>query len=482
MATMKKMGDVALRFLQRRSTSWFLLALNIVVAAGIMWSTRNVVLADAWSYIGLANGILHGEYSMWWHLAEDYPDTVRMPGFPLVIAGVMALFGTWKSMIWVNALLYGVALLCTRAVIHRVDGRVLTWNLFLLLLIPMIFIPYYITQVYTEVPVLALTSLALYIGMRPGPLRWPWALALGLVFGCAFQFKPVLLLLPPLYAVCRWWQGRSWAEARGLVLMLTVFGATLLPYGLWNRFQHGVFKITPLEGGAGVMHFGLWAGKLPGYTEKAYWHNFAGDELIRFTPEEDIPANIAAYEQEWQGVNERLTPLLTAHDLVLFTDTVEPPYPSMRTLNPEYTVLRDRLLIDRTIQLAKTDPLYTALFKTYSAVRFWVIGIQRADFAGASFAGRAQMLYATGITLLAFVATLVLVPLAFRRGYVAWSGIWQFVFYMLYFGLFHLPFAIQARYTVPVRFAMFAVLAMAVAGLLEGRKGVAGADKGSLTN
>lgn len=467
---MKKIGGWLLQTFSKSSTSWLLLGLNLLVTAGIMWSTRNVVLADAWSYIGLANGILHGEYSMWWHLAEDYPDTVRVPGFPLLIAGVMALFGSWKAMVGVNVLLYAIALYCTRAVILRLDGRVLTWNLFLLLLLPMIFIPYYITQVYTEVPVLALISVALYIGIRPGPLRWPWALALGLVFGCAFQLKPVLLLLPALYAACRWWQGRSWAEARGMLLMLVVFGATLVPYGLWNRARHGVFKITPLEGGAGVMHFGLWAGKLPGYTEKAYWHNFAGDELVRFTPEEEIPANIAAYEQEWNEVNARIAPLLTAHDSVLFTDTVKAPFPSMRTLNAEYTILRDRLLVERTVDLATSDPLYTALFKAYSAIRFWVIGIQRGDLAGASLAGRVQMLYATGITLLVFLATLIVVPLAFRRGLIAWSGTWQLLFYMLYFGLLHLPFAIQARYTVPVRFAMFALLAMAIAGFWEGRK------------
>jgi hypothetical protein len=84
------------------------------------------------------------------------------------------------------------------------------------------------------------------------------------------------------------------------------------------------------------------------------------------------------------------------------------------------------------------------------------------------------MLYATGITLLAFMATLVLVPFALRRGVIEWGKTWQFMFLMAYFGLFHIPFTIQARYTVPVRFAMFILLAMTIAGLLEGRIRVAG--------
>lgn len=471
---MKRLGDRIVDIMRRRSTSWLLLAFNALVTAGIMWATRNVVLGDTWSYVGLANGILHGEYSMWWHLEGAYPDTFRAPGFPLFIAGVMLLFGTWKAMVWVNLLLYIVALLFARAVIMRVDGRVLTWNLFLLLLLPMIFIPYYINQVYTEIPVLVLMGAALWIGTRPGPLRWPWAVALGLVFGCAFQFKPVILLLPPLYAVCRWWHHRSWMELRGSALMLAVFVATLVPYGLWNRTHHGVFKVTPLEGGGGVMHFGLWAGKLPGYTENVYWHNFAGDELVRFTKEEDIPANIAAYEQEWREIEEQIAPLLTAHDSVLFTDDAEPPFLSTRSFNAKYTMERDRLLMERTIDMAKAHPVYTVLFKAYSAVRSWVIGIQRGEYAKASLGGRIQMLYATGITLLAFLAMLVLVPLVLVRGVVKWEGTWQFMFLLVYFGLFHLPFTIQARYTVPVRFAMFMLLAIAIAGLLDGRRRLPG--------
>ena len=43
---------------------------------------------------------------------------------------------------------------------------------------------------------------------------------------------------------------------------------------MWNKINHGIFKITPIEGGAGVANFGFWQLKLPnGYTEKFYWGN-----------------------------------------------------------------------------------------------------------------------------------------------------------------------------------------------------------------
>ena len=88
--------------------------------------------------------------------------------------------------------------------------------------------------------------------------------------------------------------------------MLVVFGATVLPYVLWNYSNHGVFKATPLEGAGSYMHIGYWAGKTPGYTDRFYLQNFMGDELIRFTPEDSIPAHIKEYELEWAGFKEKV--------------------------------------------------------------------------------------------------------------------------------------------------------------------------------
>ena len=465
-------GGVLLGSLREERTGRWLLLCNAIVTLLVTWSSMEYVLPDAWSYIALANGILHGEYSMWWHLEAAYPDTVRMPGFPLVIAGAMYLFGTWIAMIAVNLILYGLSLYWIRVIILRLNGGVLVWNLFLLILLPMVYVPFYIGQVYTEIPVLATICLALFLTTAPGVMGWKRAMILGLLFGCAFQFKPVLLLLPVGHAAINLWHGPSARVMLVQAVMLSTFALTLVPFAHWNKHNHDVYSITPLEGGAGVMHFGWWAGKLPGYTEKVYWNNFAGDELVRFVKDEDLSGNIRAFEAEWEEVNAQVLPLLTTHDSVLLSDTVRTEYPALLSLNARFTLERERLLKERTFRHAWADPLYTLVYKAYSAGRFWVIGVQRKEFLNSGVGSRFRMLYATGSTFAVFVATVLLLPLAFRRGWLRWADHLHLVYYLVYFGLLHLPFAIQARYTVPVRLVMFALLAFALAGLLERQRSI----------
>ena len=84
--------------LDRRAVFIALLIGTGFVTLAMMWATRHVMLSDAWSYIALAEGILHGEYSMWWPLEGHYPDTFRAPGYPLLVAAVMAITGTWAML------------------------------------------------------------------------------------------------------------------------------------------------------------------------------------------------------------------------------------------------------------------------------------------------------------------------------------------------------------------------------------------------
>ena len=152
----------------------------------------------------------------------------------------------------------------------------------------MINVPYYIGQLYTEIPVLAAIALTLLVIARRGPVKWYDPLVLGLLFGFIYQCKPIFLLFPFGYTLLSIFFDRALPNIKGNIVMLVVFGATVLPYVLWNYSNHGVFKATPLEGAGSYMHIGYWAGKTPGYTDRFYLQNFMGDELIRFTPEDSI--------------------------------------------------------------------------------------------------------------------------------------------------------------------------------------------------
>lgn len=139
------------------------------------------------------------------------------------------------------------------------------------------------------------------------------------------------------------------------------------------------------------------------------------------------------------------------------------------TYNTAYTLRRDELLRDKAVNDYLNDPIYTIAFKTYSAVRLWVVGIQVNEYAEASVMGKVKMLFITISMAVILLLFLILVPLAYVKRRLSVHQTWVFVTYIVYFTLIHLPFTIQSRYTVPVRFLMLALLAMAITGLVLGK-------------
>jgi hypothetical protein len=468
---MAKLFRILLTLLRSEKVVGWLFLMNVVAALGMIWLTKDTKLGDTWSYLGLAEGILHGKYSMWWELPGDYPDTFRAPGFPLFIAIIIWMFGSWKAVIWVNLVLYCAGLYLALRTIRLIDPRPEARNLMLLLLLPLLNVPYYIGQAYPEIPSLVAICAVLFMLARyPKPSVWH-GVVLGCLYGFIFQCKPIFLLFPFVLPLMAYAVQRKGAKPIGHLVSMGVFTLTLLPYGLWNQVHHGVFSVTPLEGGGGVMHIGLWAGKIPGYTEHVYWGNFTGDELVRFTPEDSIPANIRAYEREWENVNEQLKPFLMQKDSIMITSRAKVTYRPVHTYNTAYTMERERLLKELTIRDALRSPGYTIAYKAYTAARMWVIGIQRGDFDRASTLGKVGLLYGPVTTGLMFLMFNTIVLIAYWRKRLRLKDTWYFLLFLVYFGLIHIPFVIQVRYTTPVRIAMVTLLALAIASFMGGHGG-----------
>lgn len=465
------MWTLPFRLLNAQATTWVLLALNLMVAAAMWHFTRGTILADTWSYLGLAQGILHGEFSQWWAIEGSYPDTFRTPGVPLWIAVGLKLFGSPGAVRVMNLAAYAMALWYTLKLVRHLDPRPLAANIMLLLTLVMVNVPYYIGQLYPEIPVLWALSLAAYIVVLKRDEHWWVAIALGLLYGFVFQCRPVFLFFPFMHVALAWMLGeRSVGRMRSFAWMLGAFALSVLPYAMWNQRNHGVFSFTPLEGSGALLHMGVWSGKMPAYTEHFIWHNFTGDEVLRFVPDPEVPGHIERFEAEWRDVKQQVAPLLTAHDSLMMASRGKVSYPALNTFNAAYIMARERELRRLAIAEALRDPWYMVKFKAWSALRLWVIGIQRTDFANADLKGRLSMAYGPLSTGLVFTLFVFLVPMAWRRGLMAWPRLWYLLLLMAYFGLIHIPFTIQARYTTPVRFAMFALLALAVAALWNARR------------
>ena len=141
---------------------------------------------------------------------------------------------------------------------------------------------YYAAVVYPEILVMILVMGYYHVALTQPPNSWRRVLTLGLLAAAIVQVRPVFLFFPLAQVAFDWlWTQREFRlpAAAGF---LTLFGLTLLPYGFWNLQHHGVFKVTPLEGGGGVMQIGFWALRMPNYREQHYWTNTMGDEIVQF--------------------------------------------------------------------------------------------------------------------------------------------------------------------------------------------------------
>lgn len=459
-----------LRLLGHRRTYLALITLNVLVGGA---HVLHSVLAgdqgnDHHSYMALAEGIRHGHYSMYWYLPGAYPDTFRAPGFPLYMAAITAVFRTWQAVGIVQVLLFVLSVHLTFRTMACFGFGTAARSVFLLLLLSSQNIVAYIPLVNPEV--LSITCLALMTFGDPlyrKPGRWT-GLALGALAGLLFQCRPIFLLLPFARFAVDLLFFRKGVHGRTMALYAATYLVTLLPFALWNKAHHGVFRATPLEGGGGVYQIGWWAGRFPGYHQHRYWGNFAADEMLRFVPADSVPRNIAAYEREWDMIDSTLAPLLTPADTDMLAHYQE--FVNEKSFNARYTLAREAMLKSLTTRHMLEHPGYTLRYKLYTAVRLWVIGIDRRDLRAAGPAGKVALMLPFLVTLGQFVLALICIPWALRKGLLMLREVYPVLLPILYGWAVSIPFAIQSRYTVPLRFLVFALMAMSLIALLERRR------------
>jgi hypothetical protein len=471
------MRERLLRLLGSQRTYIALIILNVLVGTVTMLSVIRSGDAgnDSHSYLALANGILQGHYSQYWWLPEAFPDTFRAPGFPAYLAVVLAFTGTWRTVGVVHLALFVLSVHLTFRVMARFSFGTAARSVFLLLLLSSQNIIVYIPLVNPEVPAITCLALMLFadpLYRKPGP--WT-GVALGALAGFLFHCRPIFLLLPMARIIVELVTHRRQGHWRTMGLYAATFALTLVPFGLWNKQHHGVFKVTPLEGGGGVFHMGYWAGRIPDYHQHRYWGNFTADEPVRFVPADSVPANIAAYEREWDGIDSALAPLLTTGDSVMLSHYKE--YATEKSFNARYTQRREALLKEKVWDHVRRTPGYYIAYKLYTAVRLWVIGVDRGMFLEADLIGRIKLAAPMVVTLGQFLLALLVVPLALWRGLLRLRDIHPMLLVVLYGWAISVPFTIQSRYTVPLRFLFFALTAMAAVALLERLRHTCSGDK-----
>jgi hypothetical protein len=460
------------QWLNGRGLFLALLVLNVLVTCAVFYGFRNAISGDHYTYLKYVEGLKQGRYSLWYNLPEYIPDTFRNPGYPLFLYAISFFTNSLLAIKVIQLLLYMASLGLILRVIARHETAYLMRNVFLLLLLPNIQLAYFSAVVFPEILVCFLVTAYFYVSVSY-PQSWTRSLYLALLAGAVFQVRPVFLFFPALQLALEFLLNRRsfrWAPA---LATLVVFGATMIPYGAWNYQRNGVFKVTSLEGGGGVMQLGFWAFRIPNYQEQRYWFNTAGDELVQFVDAEQVPANIKAFNAEWDSIDAQSAPLLSPLDrkyvpMMKSKRMTEFLFP---TYSAAYTQKREKLLVHYTVQNILANPGYYLKTRVYTFVRLWVTGVQRRDWAAATtLVQKVKVTYPAIVSGITFLIALIVVPLALLRSRPLSYDFYLALAVVAYFGLIHLPFAIQARYTIPVRPLYLFTIGLALAMLLADKR------------
>ena len=420
---------------------------------------------DAVAYLNMGKGLIVGKFSSWYYLETFYPETLRMPGYPLFIGITLAAFDSiWFILVVQYACLMLSYYLCIRMISKLIVDeaiRKLTKITFLVIAIFSIQLPYYTGQIAPQSLSSTLLVIYFYIFLvhRHTLLS---GIVQGIILAGIFQLTPSLLLFPFIVFITSLLKREIF---RAQVASLAIFIISALPFGLWNLSNHGVFKITPLEGGAGVAHMGYWQYKLPkNYSEAFYWGNNSGDDLIypfRISNQE-AELNRIRFEEEWNEILTSISHLKTEEDL-LWENKMNSQNPGQFILyNSAYTQAREKALWFKTIENALDDPLYYAKTRIYSFFRSYVTGVSEDAFNNSKgFFQHFNILYPFIVTISVILFGIFFISLHIVKGWREINFEIKIIFFaVIYFGVIHTPFATQARYTVPIHMLVFLLLSI----------------------
>jgi len=184
----------------------------------------------------------------------------RMPGYPLLLAGMFRLLGTEIGPLWGRALSAALGAATVAAVIWWAgllfDAKVAAWTGWCAALYPGAIALGAI--VLSEAPFCLLMVLQLALWTRAGRIgeRFPlaWHVAAGMAAGAACLMRPSWLLFTPLAILaallCDW--RRRWQDLPGGLAMLLAIAAVLGPWWARNWQITGHFVPTTLQVGASL--------------------------------------------------------------------------------------------------------------------------------------------------------------------------------------------------------------------------------------
>jgi len=455
------------KILSKKKTYYILFLINIIVGLFIFKISHKIPFGDERSYCLMSEGLLHGRFSNWYFLSKYYPETLRTPGYPVFLSICRLISASLLLPKIIQLFIYFITVyLCTR-IINKITPNLVCVNLFLLLLIPNVQVVYYSGYIAAETLDTFFVVLTMFLVVSERTVRNSLLLAISCY--CAFIIRPAFLLFPFVLFACFIYKNRK--DIKKPVLFILSYMILLIPFGLWNKCNNGVFKVTPIEGGGGVAYLGFWELKLPdGYTEHFYWGTNTEYDLTKpafYTPAEQ-QENVKKFEAESNMILDSTKKYLSKEDSATFEymRKMGPGY--FPIYNSKYTVEKEALLWQTIRKDALNDPGYYVKSCVYHFVRVYMTGINYKDLEDAhSHLRKMRVLYPFVVTLLFILGGLMLITFSAVFKKVEFNYLFAFVFLFWYYGMIHMPFSIQSRYTIPVHLLILAILAVTINSICQ---------------
>ena len=297
----------------KRNPMWFGagLAVAVLLRFYFIWHLPSVN-GDSIAYSNIARTILeHHVYGMT-DLGVVRHTVIRMPGYPLMLASIFALFGidNFRAVMWVNLLLDVGTCLIVADVARRMFGdRAARWTFILAATCP--FIANYVASPLTEVPETFFTALAMHQAVIAFQERslWRWA-ASGAAVAYAILLRPDGgIILAAFLPVLLWQIIRTPQRWREMIAAGTIVCAVALaPLVPWTIRNYRVFHIfQPLVNRA-ALDPGEFESANFGYWTSTWLVDYASVEAIGFKVDgepiniDDVPSHAFDSPQEREYV------------------------------------------------------------------------------------------------------------------------------------------------------------------------------------
>lgn len=449
-------------FFYSKKTYYSLLLVHLILGIAIFSISSKTTFNDGKAYWLMGESLLQGKFSSWYFLPNYYPETLRTPGYPFLIACCQLISKNSQFLLVIQLCIYFICVFLFLDSIKHINRDIIYRNVFLLLLLPNIQVVYYSGLISSEI--LATFAASLFVWLLFKEKTKGNAFGLGLVSCLLFLTKPSFLLLPfLLFLISLVFQRKRLSLLYHFIFVIT-FAAGLIPFTLWNKHNHQIAKITPLEGGGGTAMLGFWQLKLPDrYRDSFYWGNTITPDYIKpnLFSKADLENNVLLFEKEWVGVLSRCSSYLSSRDSADI-EYMKKNNPGIFILfNSRFTNEREKELWKVVVADIKKEPVFYIVSRVYHLFRFYVTGINPDQLAAATSSVKKMMVIYPFIVSFIFIFCglicasfyLVFNPNVFPNQYTILIMAW-------YAGLIHIPFATQSRYTIPVHLIIIMLFAV----------------------